>query len=549
MKFLRNRIPNYFFYALTLIECILIAFIGIQKHMDVSFENDSLYSLNDGWTYSMPYAKLYNITLPTTLDTKGNQTVILYRTLPENLERTNCIGILTTNQSLTAYLDGQKIYERKVKPDELHFFNVPSGTVYDIIMLPRELSGKTLTLEINSRYSDHAEHISGVYAGTRSSLLFNSILLFGAGFLFSIIFFFLGLCMMVIHSFIKRLIHANRSLYYLGWFTLIISLWFLMESNLTQLFISNEYLISAITYLSLMSVPIPALFYFSDLENFHFQKLTTVLIYIMLINNAILITLQFFNILDFQQTLGFLRIMISLILTISVFTLWLDYLHFKNTQIRIFVFSATLLLVFAVLELLNFQSTIALFTGEIFRLGFILFLITLSLDAMRKAVDVIRLSEKADQYKLLATRDPLSNCRSRAAYERDLPRIDLSKNVTLFMADMNNMKQINDTFGHQVGDEVIILCSQCLMKIFGRRVYRIGGDEFVCLEYDMTPQLIEYMLAAFVAECTKVNEDIPYKFAMSVGYATYDKDLDQTIYDTVKRADQKMYEAKEKAHE
>jgi diguanylate cyclase (GGDEF)-like protein len=239
-----------------------------------------------------------------------------------------------------------------------------------------------------------------------------------------------------------------------------------------------------------------------------------------------------------------LHIEIFIIFSIIFCTLCLEIFHYKNTQLKIFALSSGILFGFGIVELVTFNLQIKRNTGEFIQAGFLIFILLLSWSNLRRGIEIKKLSEKASLYKKLATRDPLTNCRSRVSYENDLNHIDLSKNIVIFLADVNNTKQVNDTYGHHAGDEVIILCSQCLLKAFGRRVYRIGGDEFVCIEYDLTKENIEDMQNAFLIECKKANEDIPYNFEVSVGYAFFDNSIDKDIYDTVIRADSDMYERK-----
>jgi diguanylate cyclase (GGDEF)-like protein len=233
----------------------------------------------------------------------------------------------------------------------------------------------------------------------------------------------------------------------------------------------------------------------------------------------------------------------------SMTTLWISLLKYKESNLRIIAFSVTLLFLFSVLELINYKLQRITETGVLFQIGLYLFVLILIIDGLKKAIRVIKLSETATRYKLLATRDPLTNCSSRSKYMSDMENMDLTKNITIFMVDMNNMKEVNDTLGHHAGDEAVILCSQCLMKVFGHRVYRIGGDEFLCIEYDLTLSDIKYRLAAFTMESDKISEEGPYVVDVSIGYATYDQELDTSIYDTVKRADAMMYQIKDKLRE
>jgi diguanylate cyclase (GGDEF)-like protein len=428
-------------------------------------------------------------------------------------------------------------------------FNIPKGKTWDLIELPPEAAGKTVVLMFTSKYADFAGKINEVHVGTRSSILLHNIVTFGVGFVLSILIFIAGFSLLMIYYFLKKLLNTNKSILYLGWFSILSSIWMIMESNLTQIFLSNVYVISSLTYLSLMTFPIPILFYIASIENFHSRKTILSLIYFFTGNAFILILLQAFNIVDFHESLFLLHIEIIVVLSIAFVTLCLELFRHKNTQIKVFTISSGILYGFGIIELFSFNFQTERNTGEYFQIGYLIFLILLFWGSLKKIVAVIKLSETAKIYKMLATRDPLTNCRSRVAYEKDLARVDLNRNIVIFLADVNNTKQVNDTYGHHAGDEVIILCSQCLLKAFGRRVYRIGGDEFVCIEYDLTRENIEAMLNTFLIECKKANEDIPYSFDVSVGYAFYDCSKDKTIHDTVARADKDMYERKSKMKE
>jgi diguanylate cyclase (GGDEF)-like protein len=418
-----------------------------------------------------------------------------------------------------------------------------------MIPLMPNSENKTLTLVISSEYNDYAGRINEIHAGTKASILLHTIETFGSGFILSLIIFLIGAFLIYMYVFIKKLLRDDKSIYYLGWFTIMSGLWLMMESNLSQLFLNDAYVISTLSYLSLMTFPIPILLYVNLLEGYHYKRLNTGLIYTLLCSDIILILLQFLNIRDFNETLTELRFLLYLILSIALMTLWLELVRYKNKELKVFTIASSVLFIFSMIELFRYQQQSELITGLYFRFGFYIFIFILAWDGIKKLIDFVKLSERAAHYRQLAYRDPLSNCRNRIAYEMDIDQVDTTKSVTIFMADMNNMKEINDTYGHQIGDEVIILCSQCLIKVFGRSVYRIGGDEYLSIQYKLEPEDIERFIQAFHEECDKTNEDIPYKFVLSIGHATFNPSIDRTIHDTVKRADSKMYEVKEQMRE
>ncbi|MBP1755715.1 MAG: diguanylate cyclase [Firmicutes bacterium] len=533
------------FYGLLVLEVFCIMFISMQEHNNDSLQIESLFSMNDNWTFYADNGNIQSLTLPAIMNAGDDNSITISHKIPDNFDHVTNIGLLTTYQSIIAYIDGRMVYSRVTPTDKDQFFNVCPGSVWDLIPLISESKGKTLTLVISSEYPYYAGRVNEVHAGTKASILLHVIDTFGMGFIMSVIIFLMGIFLIFLYVLIRRLLHVDKSLFYLGWFSILSGIWLMMESNLSQLFLTNAYVTSTIGYLSLMTFPIPILLYTNLFEGYHFKKLNTWLIYSLLVSTVIIIFLQFFNILDFNETLPELRVLLFFILGIALITLWLELIKYKNKEVQIFTIAASILFVFSILELSMYQQQTEHITGNYFRTGFYLFLILLAVDGIKKIVNYVKLSERVSHYRKLAYRDPLTNCRNRVAYEMDLENIDTTKTVTIFMADMNNMKEINDTYGHQIGDEVVILCSHCLLKNFGHAVYRIGGDEFLCIEYNLTQEKIDALLEAFYLECEETNASNPYKFILSIGYATFDSSIDFTIHNTVKRADDMMYAVKE----
>jgi diguanylate cyclase (GGDEF)-like protein len=535
----------YLFYLLIIVETILVIYLSLQPHSNVSFKNEPFYLLNHDWTYHSIDGHRQLVDLPATLEAGPDHSVIISQTLPSSIHRLSALSILSSHQDIYAYIDNDLIYS-KVDNSTSGLFDIPAGNIWVIIPLPPDSEGKTITLKITSKYDDYAGKINEVHAGTKSALLIHTIDSAGINLVISIMIFIFGIIAILVYFFLKKLLDINRSIFFLGWFSLLSSLWMIMECNLMQILIDNEYIISSLTYLSLMTFPIPLILYITLFENFHCKRIIYFAANTFTFIAFILIFLQLFNILDFHESVFIVKGEITILFSIIIVTLLLEYFKYKNKDIKVFIVSAMILYTFGLLELLAYMYRLSYNTGSFFQIGFLTFIIILIWDTLKKLAKTIKLSETAWHYKFLATKDLLTNCRNRVSYAKDMDRISLDKNITIFVADMNNMKAINDTYGHHAGDEAIVLCSQCLLQVFGRRVYRIGGDEFVCIQYDLNEKSIADLLEGFKAECKSKNETSPYSFEMSIGYAVYDKAIDNTIYDTVKRADKDMYENKHK---
>ena len=157
--------------------------------------------------------------------------------------------------------------------------------------------------------------------------------------------------------------------------------------------------------------------------------------------------------------------------------------------------------------------------------------------------------------KELSNCDPLTQVYNRRYFsEISKKMLSLSsrncQNLGVIILDIDNFKNINDTYGHGVGDKVIISLAQNLQK-FVREcdiVSRFGGEEFVILlcnlELDNAFYVAEKIRKKIESIEIKDNDTI-LKFTVSLGVAIYNEEVDDlNIEHTLKRADDALYIAK-----
>ena len=120
----------------------------------------------------------------------------------------------------------------------------------------------------------------------------------------------------------------------------------------------------------------------------------------------------------------------------------------------------------------------------------------------------------------------------------------------LVYADLDNMKRINDKFGHIEGDAALIEAADILREVFRESdiIARIGGDEFVILAVDSDGAQSEALINRIHQRCILANlkKARPYVLAMSAGSAEFDPEQPTTLEELVAQADRAMYAAKQK---
>jgi diguanylate cyclase (GGDEF)-like protein len=106
--------------------------------------------------------------------------------------------------------------------------------------------------------------------------------------------------------------------------------------------------------------------------------------------------------------------------------------------------------------------------------------------------------------------------------------------------DLNDLKVINDKFGHAMGDRAIGKLSSILLSEATEacRIYRIGGDEFVTIFDNPAPEQMTKMVTSVLQQVQDTNTSEPFLFSVAVGYAL-GKGTD--IFTIVKAADSRMY--------
>ena len=123
------------------------------------------------------------------------------------------------------------------------------------------------------------------------------------------------------------------------------------------------------------------------------------------------------------------------------------------------------------------------------------------------------------------------------------PYID---NIRAIFWDLNNLKMINDTYGHDYGDKAIERLSSVLYSFVDerRRVYRIGGDEFIMIIDNPSDEEGKNISASVAEMIEKANEGSRLKITSAVGIA---KGYGRDVLEVVKRADEEMYKNKVKS--
>jgi len=162
------------------------------------------------------------------------------------------------------------------------------------------------------------------------------------------------------------------------------------------------------------------------------------------------------------------------------------------------------------------------------------------------------LGRRLVQVQAQANVDALTGVRNKHAYLETESRMDRAiaektqQPFAIAIFDVNDLKKINDTSGHQEGDRCIRDASVIICNIFKHSpVFRIGGDEFAVLleghDYETRQDILSDINA--VIESHVGHADLDH-VVMSLGLADFDPEKDKSFHEVFMRADGNMYERK-----
>ncbi|MDF2859285.1 MAG: GGDEF-domain containing protein, partial [Neobacillus sp.] len=155
------------------------------------------------------------------------------------------------------------------------------------------------------------------------------------------------------------------------------------------------------------------------------------------------------------------------------------------------------------------------------------------------------------EYRYLAYHDPLTGLNNRVSFTEDLERLMGKPNddsVALVLLDLDRFKVINDTFGHYIGDMILIEASERLKQALGDNmpIYRLGGDEFIIILAEATKEKSKNIAKIILEKFQNpfLVNDYEAIVTPSIGISILPKSRCNTG-DLFKHADAAMYLAKE----
>lgn len=548
---MKNKtLKNYIFFTSVFFFCIMLLIVGLQKHTNMKFSTDVTMLFNDGWQQVMSDGSVQEVTLPGKLSYDSNHKIVLQHMLPEHIKSGLSICMWAQEQSIQAKVSGEGSAFYQYGEKDPMIFGKNSGKYWNVIRLSESYAGKDLTITLSSPYQAKDAYMDNIYIGEQSSLLFALLSINGVGLALALLMLLAGVVIAVVYAIFRKNMESENftQTLYLSMFTVMLGVFLFAHSRAAQFFVGNQFAVLLMYYMGVMLLPVPMLFYLSQIESNRMRKSLMLMGYACILNFMVATVLQFANILDFSQTAIATRVVLVVAVVLAFVNAYVERFIYKNGAFKYTFVGMSLMAFFTVTEIIFDVWVKGSTIGNFARLGAVALVVALILEAVNNVVKTVEASRSAAYYERLATVDLMANCYSRTAFNRDIEELGKGslKDLGIVYFDLNFLKKINDTYGHAKGDQAIKTCSLCIRRVFDRvgKVYRLGGDEFATIIPNCDEYKLLQRLAVFQRLYNSQNNRLDFEFRIASGYAIYDPKKDRNIDALVQRADAAMYHKK-----
>ncbi len=480
-------------------------------------------------------------------------TYIVTRQVP-TLTQDTTLFFFYKSSNVTVKIGDRLIYDT-LKPTGAFFGETP-GASYVSLPIYREDSGSTITLVIDNPYGDGSGKITHLYLGRSEDILLDRIYDKAPGFAISFLIASLGIAFILFYLPLHRKHIIGSEMLYLGLFALIIGTFMLTDNRMLQLILRNGHIYHTIAELSMTLITIPLFLYLGKMYPEYSVKMVQGACLLSALDFAVCFGLNLSGILDYHESLRLTHTTYGILIGVVVYAMIKGFYQNRRQHLRRNLYHNIGILCLSLgtlLDVLLLWFGNAPETSFFTRIGVLLFLLMEAVQVTIRLLDNYQEGVRTQLLSRLAYHDGLTDLLNRTSYMEELEKLNESQNfhVLLALYDVNNLKYVNDTYGHQKGDEMIRRVADSLREHLGPlgKCYRIGGDEFVFLSTVSDPEK-EFLKLQKTFEAALGNLKLPdgteCPITVAMGYSVLSHNMSRSMDDVVQEADTKMYEAKRK---
>lgn len=503
-------------------------------------------------TYSVNGKEMGQLPENYQLKLDGHNYITIVGKFNQDIPLNQQIMVRIDNLYVKFFVNGEEIYSFGDANTMPAYIN-SAGNVSKAFVSPGITKNDEIRVELYNVYTNRVQTVfekflDNIYFGYESHLMTKQIGERLTNILLAIAIIVIGIITFVFSTTLYRIQRAKPSVLCFATLSIFSGIWILIDFEILNYFSTNAIFNNSLDIISMSLTAALLLFYFAT-ELKSKAKLILVGNGCAFLAFIVITTLtQFLGIMDYYDYVPIITIMCLIAVLLVIGAVFYEGRKCYSEEIKNLTL-ATIIVCISVL------ADVICNTLEIipylfwFKIGYFLFILIQFKQTIKFIRELVEENIRMNVLTEIAYTDSLTGIKNRSAYTEKVEEINglIKKENGAFgvvIFDVNNLKAINDTIGHEVGDKLIISASKMINQVFKKNaLYRIGGDEFVAILEQEELECYQELLEKFQSLNGKNSNALPQeiKIFVACGIATYNELIHKSYEDVFREADEAMY--------
>lgn len=511
-------------YSMLLIIVGLSVYLYFNTRMpNYGLNKDPYKMINDGYQISYN-EKTEVVSLPAKISEATYDAKIERHFEAEELVG-NYLCFYAYNPACDIYIDGKQVLHEAKENDVYH---LASPSHWYCIEVPVDDFDLTIYMHNSLKIST----LFQVYNGSKNALTFHIFRSNIFQTIVSIFVFIIGAGMFVASFFIKGKLTGR--LRWLGITFIDCGIWVYSLASVSQLFVDRTVLVSFLGYCTFFMLAPLTLGFVLTYDSFRKMTYMRVLFWVQITATILCFALQFLNMVEWPQLFKVVHVEVVSVVFGILLSLFKN-IRSKTREERQVYYALMIISFFLCVDIIRYyvsNSSEGVIKYSIY--GIVVLLSYLAYSVIHMITKSSLQEAKNEVYRELAFKDVMTQMENRSSYELKIETLrKLSPGFcAVVVADLNNLKYINDTYGHHYGDDAIIRTATLLRRFFLdiADCYRIGGDEFCIISTSSSADEFSKRFQQFKQAAKEEAELVQYPYSVATGCGEMDhKGIDYCI--------------------
>lgn len=488
MVFLKKNHYQIIAIFLTLLICLL-GLWTLWSHDQTRFTQAPLQQVHLQGNYRLDEQPFESLPEDYAFAVDKYHTLTFEGTFPVTIPAQQQLIFRTDNLRLKLWVNGQLI-GASGQTNQLPDFVTSAGNHWQSFLSPGITSTDQIKIEIENVYLDHvkttfASFFDNIYFGYESALMSQKIFTKLFSLVLSIAIICFGILAGIAAWFFRKLPLSTERLALFGGLCLSSGIWGAIHFEVQAYLIPAPMFNNALDIISLLFTMFFLLAYTrSYLKNQVTRQMLYIAEWVVLCGLILTTLFQLFGLADYYEALPFIQPLAFLVSPLAISFVIYEAKTKKNLEIKELYWSAIILGSGILADAIgNFFDLLPYVVW--FKVSYILFILIQFTQIVKMTRQLFVNQGRLQILEELAYQDGLTKVGNRTAYLQKKKLIETQSsemNWDLWVFDLNNLKVVNDTFGHEAGDLLLQQGAAFLQQHFATdEIYRLGGDEFVVL--------------------------------------------------------------------